>query len=225
MEETKKQPFRLQEYIKNNDFGFLITVGAVIFQAMHTQYTLKLVSSLTDVFGYNLTAYHSMGIAILISGAILYFTLRDNYKAAIGWAVFEAYMNICYYTIYINATPADDNYLYWIAIPSAFALPTILGMFAYELVKEDPKKVIQTNSIDVTEELVPVNKRIDEILRMTSVEFEHTKAYQDQSLKAVTELANKLGKTDTKLDAFLNKEFVLTNTETGNDVTVKMKIK
>lgn len=137
---------QIQETIKSNNFGFILAVGAVSVQALHSQFVLKLVSSLTNVFGYDLTSWHSFITALLISGAILYFTLRGKVKIAIGAAIFEAYMNICYYSIYITQNENPKYYLFWIAIPSSIALPSILALFSEEIT-EKQEKITEKNIV------------------------------------------------------------------------------
>lgn len=207
------QKFKLQEFIKHNNFGFFIAVCAVIFQALHTQYNLKRLSSLSNVFGADLSEYHAMGLAAIISMAILYFTLRGRANQAIGWACFEAYMNICYYAIYISSTPADDNYLYWIAIPAALALPTILGMFSKELLF-DGEGDISNDSIEKLKEffslkIADIYKEISKITTMNEVE-------KDSLKQQVNDI-------DASVNKFLKQEITLENIETGTTVRVKMK--
>lgn len=212
----KEKGFQIQDFIKNNNFGFFICLCAVIFQALHTQYNLKRLSSLTNVFGFNLSEYHAVGIASIISMAILYFTLRKRRNQAIGWACFEAYMNICYYAIYISTTPVDDNYLYWIAIPSALALPAILASFANELLY-DEEGIISfeyTEQIDqlklfFSTQFDALNKRITDIANMNETEKDTIK----DSIRDIKE----------SLESFKNSELTLENLDTGTTARVKMK--
>lgn len=207
------QRFQLQEFIKHNNFGFFIALCAVVFQALHTQYNLKRLSSLTDVFGADLSEYHAMGLAAIISMAILYFTLRRRVNQAIGWACFEAYMNICYYAIYIFSTPANDNYLYWIAIPAALALPAILGMFSKELLSDGEGNIAgdEINKLKefITLKITEVYSEISKITTMNEVEKD--------SLK------QRVNDIDDSVNKFLKQEITLENIDTGTTVRVKMK--
>ena len=44
--------------------------------------------------------------------------------------------NICYYVLYISNSNMSWKYLF-IAIPSSFALPTVLALFSHELIEKD----------------------------------------------------------------------------------------
>lgn len=90
---------KIQEYIKHPDTGFWISLGAVTIQAFHTSYILNKLSSL-GIF----SNFHSFFISILISGSILYFTVKGKTKIAIGAAILESYFNICYYVLYISTS-------------------------------------------------------------------------------------------------------------------------
>lgn len=205
LKETKS----IQEYITDNSFGFFITLCVVIFQALHTQYVLKLVSSLTDVFGYNLTGWHSLGVSSVIACGILYFTLKNNYKAAIGFSVFESYMNLCYYTIYIMGTPEEDSYLFWIAIPAAFAMPTLLGLFAHQLMKDKQAKV---GIVDIK----PDN-RINQVLEQNkNLEEENKK--QAEQISLLTQLNEKISQQLADLLAKISQPVTIKNFDTGVEV-------
>lgn len=131
---------KIQDYIKHENTGFWISVGAVIVQALHSQYILAKLSSL----GGSLAEFHSFAISILISGSVLYFTVKGKTKVAIWAAVLESYFNICYYILYINNSDKSWYYLF-IALPSSFALPTVLALFSHEIV-EDNKKLIEVEN-------------------------------------------------------------------------------
>ncbi len=200
MKLAKKESKSLQDRITDDSFGFFITVAVVIFQALHTQYVLKLVSSLTDVFGFNLTGWHSLGVSTVIAAGILYFTLRDNYYAAIGFMAFESYMNICYYSIYIASTPEDDNYLFWIAIPAAFSMPALLGLFAHQLMKSKKKR-----EADQKEEQKVSRKAPDQLI--------------SDSIAKIAALEESINQISQKV----NGEIILVNTDTGVEVKAMLK--
>jgi hypothetical protein len=147
MQEETNKKLTIQERVKSNNFGFWITVAAVVFQSLHSQYVLKLISSLKDIGGYDLTGWHSFGVAGIISLAILYFTLRGKANIAIGAAIFETYMNICYYVIFISSMEVPNWNLLFIGIPSSIALPSILALFAEEI-NDNKLKVNQLEEIN-----------------------------------------------------------------------------
>ena len=208
----EKEKFQLQNFIKSNNFGFFIAVCAVIFQALHTQYNLKNLSSLSNVYGVDLSQHHAMGIAAIISFAILYFTLRKRLNKAIGWAIFEAYMNICYYVIFIESQPVPPRMLYFIAIPASFALPTILGMFSKELLYDDDGNITYEDSKQLKEFFIQQNeildKKIMNIANMNEVEKEEYR----QGIQEANVFIKKIS----------TEGFSLENLETGSFVHVKM---
>lgn len=126
----------IQKYIKSNTFGFYLTLGTIITQSIHTQYILTKLSSLGSFAGF-----HSFAISILISGSVLYFTVKGKTKIAIGAACLEAYFNICYYVLYIDNSNMSWGYLF-IAIPSSLALPTVLALFSHEVVEDEKKEML-----------------------------------------------------------------------------------
>lgn len=159
MQEETNKNLTIQDRVKSNNFGFWITVAAVLGQALHSQYVLKLISSLGKtkiiwVGQIDLAGFHSFGIAAIISLAILYFTLRGKAKIAIGAAIFETYMNICYYVIFISSMKEPNWNLLFIGIPSSIALPSILALFAEEInnpviKKEDFETIINNKLLEI----------------------------------------------------------------------------
>lgn len=130
---------KIQDYIKHENTGFYISLGAVLIQSIHTMYILTKLSSLGSFGGL-----HSFFISILISGSILYFTVKGKTKIALGAAILESYFNICYYVLYINTEQLSWYYLF-IAIPSSLALPTVLALFSHEIVIMKENKTTPTN--------------------------------------------------------------------------------
>lgn len=96
--------------------------------------------------------YHSFGISILISGSVLFFTVKGKTKIAIGAAILESYFNICYYVLYISNSDSNWNLLF-IAIPSALALPTALALFSHELVESNIEVIDKEYELEVGEKL------------------------------------------------------------------------
>lgn len=178
MQEETNKKITIQDRVKSNNFGFWITVSAVIFQALHSQYVLKLISSLKDVGGIDLTGWHSFGVAAIISLAILYFTLRGRANIAIGAAVFETYMNICYYVIFISSMKEPNWNLLFIGIPSSIALPSILALFAEEI-NNPVMKVADIHEL--------INQKIDEI----KSDYQELADIQATDKTELTELINK----------------------------------
>lgn len=211
--EKEEKKFKLQDFIKSNDFGFFISLCAVIFQALHTQYNLKSLSSLSNVYGFDLSQHHAMGLAAIISMAILYFTLRKRFNKAIGWAVFEAYMNICYYVIYIESQPVPPRMLYFIAIPVSFALPTILGMFSKELLYDGEGNITYEDSKELKKLILEQGEIIDKkILNINTMNEVEKEGLQDDIKKA-----------NVFIEKLSTGEFSFENIDTGSVAHVKMK--
>jgi len=130
---------KAKNFIKHDGFGLFLAIATVIVQAMHSQYVLRLVSSLDEVYADT----HAYVISIIISCAILYFTLRGKRKIAIGAAIFEAYMNICYYTIFILSQEEPNYWLFLVTIPVSGALPAILAFFSDDVMDGEKQQHTQ----------------------------------------------------------------------------------
>lgn len=178
----------IQDRVKSNEFGFWITVSAVVFQALHSQYVLKLVSSLgniqTSIGEINLASWHSFGIATLISLAILWFTLRGEVEYAYYAAAFEVWMNLCYYGIFIFTQKEPPYYLLLIAIPSAIALPSILAIFAEQITDN---KILKKKEFNILSDDIKELADIQATDKAELLEAIKDNSFKDKELKIKVE--------------------------------------
>lgn len=116
---------KLLRVIKSNNFGLWLAISTVIIQGAHSAYVFMSLSSFPTAWAY----VHSSAMALVISGAILYFTLRNQIKLALFFAVFESMINIAYYIKFI-IVEEQSWWLLLIAVPVAIVLPVTLYFYA-----------------------------------------------------------------------------------------------
>lgn len=135
---------KILNFLRSKKFGLWLAIITVLVQAAHSTYVFLSLSS----FGELWALIHSAVMAIVISGAILFFTLRKKITLAIFFAAFESAINIAYYVKYIIV----ENQSWWllaIALPVAVVLPLTLYYYSEELTEEDIEEKKLKNKVSL----------------------------------------------------------------------------
>lgn len=134
---------KLIDRIKSDNFALGLAIFSVIIQGGHSGYVFMSLTSFTGWLAYT----HSISMAMVISGAILYFTLKKNSKLSLSFAVFESLINIAYYIKFI-ITDDKSFWLLSIAIPISVVLPITVYYYSEHI--DSPNKEENNGDQDTT---------------------------------------------------------------------------
>lgn len=114
---------KLLSFLRSNNFAMYLAIASVIALAPNTYFVFSKFSILPK--GYK--EAQSLFVCLILSGAILFYTIRNNIKVAQNFAWFEFGISCCYYIISIGWS--------WYLIP-AFAFAAILPVSVYNYSSE-----------------------------------------------------------------------------------------
>lgn len=150
---------KLIDRIKSDNFALGLAIFSVIIQGGHSAYVFMSLTSFSGWLAYT----HSISMAMIISGAILYFTLKKNKKLSLYFSIFESLINIAYY-IKFMIVEEKSFWLLTIAVPIAVVLPITVYYYSEHIdtlpteKRENPEdsiykfKLIKSNKTDQTYE-------------------------------------------------------------------------
>lgn len=158
---------KAKQVFAHENFGLLLVITTLVIQATQSA---SVFAKLSSFEGWH-RDLHSIGMASVISGAILYFTIT---KGSNTWYIkqfnftihlpqffawFEAYVNICYYILHIIDTEQSFMQLF-MDVPISTMLPITLYFYSENLKeKEIPILDIETqNSIVISNLLKDIDK-------------------------------------------------------------------
>jgi hypothetical protein len=126
----------LLKFLQSNDFALYLAIASVIFLAPNTYFVFHSFSQLAPIF----KEIQAGGVCSILSGAILFYTLRKNYDMAKYFCWFEVFIS-CYY--YITLVGWDWNILP--AFGFATVLPLSVFYYSKEIESELKRKYILKN--------------------------------------------------------------------------------
>ena len=86
---------KLLSFLRSNNFAMYLAIASVIALAPNTYFVFSKFSILPK--GYK--EAQSLFVCLILSGAILFYTIRNNVKVAQNFAWFEFGISCCYYII------------------------------------------------------------------------------------------------------------------------------
>jgi hypothetical protein len=151
---------KLLTFLKSNDFALYLAIASVLFFAPNTFFVFSAFSS----FGEGFREAQAGGICLILSGAILYYTIKKNFAMAKSFSGFEMGVSIYYYICKIYQVPLTST---WAILP-ALGFSIILPLSVYFYSKE----------IDVTDYEEKEKRR-----RRTKAELAMESAAKDANLE------------------------------------------
>lgn len=124
--EPTQESKKVINFLKSDNFALMLATGSVLALAPNTYFVFYKLSVLPPVF----REIQALFFCIIISGAILFYTIRKNIPVARNFAIFEFGISSCYYIISLGFS--------WYLVP-AFGIAAIMPMSIYFYASEIEK--------------------------------------------------------------------------------------
>ncbi len=105
-------------FLKSDNFALLMAICSVLALAPNTYFVFFKLSVLPPIF----REIQALFFCTIISGAILFYTIRKNIEVARNFAIFEFGISACYYIISLGFS--------WYLVP-AFGIAAVMPMSIY----------------------------------------------------------------------------------------------